>query len=339
MRARRLICLIAAAAVCGGGFAPQAGAVTLRGAGSTLAAPIVSEWAGAFQTATGDFIQYSSLGSIEGLIKITDGLVDFGATDAPMSKAQTQGCTAASPNTCLTIPWALTATGVGYNLPGIGSGVKLNGSVLASIFRGAITNWDSSAIKKLNSSLKLPNLTITPVTQSVLDDTYTFTSFLTATNTKWASEYGVAGSFPVGVQESGNAAVAAKVKSTRGAIGYISGSYLLSSGVTTAQIENADDHFEYPNPNAISDAAAIVHRVPASGVSIVNPPKSQTYAYPISAFSYAVVPRTPLQNAATLKTWLTFCVTTGQSFGFTIDFVRIPKVVQDAAEAEIAKIS
>ncbi|MGO9898308.1 MAG: phosphate ABC transporter substrate-binding protein PstS [Solirubrobacteraceae bacterium] len=339
MRARRFIYMIAAAGISAVGFAPTATAVTLRGAGSTLAAPIVSEWAGAFQTATGNFIQYSSAGSLQGLIEVTDGLVDFGASDAPLTTAQTQGCTAAAPNTCLTIPWALSATGVGYNVPGIGSGLKLNGSVLAEIYRGAITRWNNSAIKKLNAKLQLPDLTITPVTQSALDDTYAFTSFLTSTSATWASEYGIAGDFPVGIRESGNAAVAAKVKSTSGAIGYVSGSYLLTAGITTAQIENAAGHFEYPNPNAIENAAAIVHRVPASGVSIVNPPKSQTIAYPISAFSYAIVPRNPIQNASTLKAWLTFCVTTGQSFGFTIDFVRIPKVVQDAAEAEIAKIS
>jgi phosphate transport system substrate-binding protein len=319
--------------------APGATAAPLRGAGSTLVAPIVSEWAAAFQTATGNEIQYSSLGSDTGVIEVTDGIVDFGASDAPLTAEQQSACTTAAPKSCLTIPWALSAVGIGYNVPGIGSGLKLNGSVLAAIYRGAITNWDNAAIRELNQTLKLPKLAIAPITQSGFDGTYMFTSFLSAVSSEWASRYGVTGDFPVGIKAGGNAAVATKVKDTKGAIGYMSGSYLLSSGITTAQIENAAGHFEYPNPNAIADAAATVSRVPATGISIVDPPKSQTIAYPISGFSYAIVPKSPPQNAPELKTWLSFCVTTGRSFGFTLDFVRIPKLVQYAAEARIAEIS
>ncbi len=343
MYARRLFCLLAASVgTSAAALTPGvATAAPLKGAGSTLVAPIVSEWAAAFQTATGDQIQYSSLGSDTGVIEVTDGIVDFGASDAPLTTEQQSACTTAAPKSCLTIPWALSAVGVGYNVPGIGSGLELDGSVLAAIYRGAITNWDDAAIRQLNPTLKLPKLAITPITQSGFDGTYTFTSFLSAVSSEWASTYGVTGEFPVGIKTSGNAAVAAKVQDTKGAIGYISGSYLLSSGIPTARIENAAGHFEYPNPNAIADAAAIVSRVPASGsgISIVDPPKSQTIAYPISGFSYAIVPKDPQQNAPELKAWLSFCVTTGRSFGFTLDFVRIPKLVQYAAEARIAEIS
>ena len=147
------------------------------------------------------------------------------------------------------------------------------------------------------------------------------------------------GGLPGRSGESGNASAAAKVKTTSGAIGYISGSYLLSAGIATAQIRNAAGRFEYPNPNAIEAAAATVRHVPSGGISIINPPKSQRTAYPISGFSYAIVPRRPIGNVSALKAWLTFCVTIGRTFGFTIDFVRIPAVVQAAARADIAKIS
>jgi len=340
---KRLICLaVVALGASATGVTASAMATTLKGAGSTLVAPLEGEWAGAFATSTGNSVQYNALGSGPGITDITDGLVDFGASDAPMTSTQAGQCTSKAPGTCLTIPWALSATGIGYNIPGIGYGLKLNGTVLAGIYSGAITDWNNSAIKKLNKGLKLPNLAISPVFRSGgSGDTYAFTNFLSAVNSSWANHYGYATTinFPAGSSASGNSGVAAKVKSTPGAIGYISGSYLISAHITTATVENADHKFEYPNPNAIKSAAATVHSVPAGGVSIVNPPKSQKIAYPISTFTYAIVPQSPLANAAPLRQWLTFCVTTGREFGFTLDFVPIPKVVETAALADIAKIS
>ncbi|MGO9899267.1 MAG: phosphate ABC transporter substrate-binding protein PstS [Solirubrobacteraceae bacterium] len=318
-------------------------ATTLKGAGSTLVAPLVSEWAGAFASATGNSVQYAAVGSGPGITDITNGQVDFGASDAPLTiPTQTNACTVAAPGTCLVIPWALSATGIGYNIPGIGNGLKLDGDVLAGIYSGSITNWDNTAIKNLNKGVHLPNLAISPVWRSGgSGDTYAFTNFLSQVNTSWKNTYGFATTinFPVGSQASGNAGVAAKVKATPGAIGYISGSYLISAGITTSEIENADHKFEYPNPNSIKNAAATVAGIGSDGVSIVNPRKSQKIAYPISTFTYAIVPRNPPQNAALLKQWLQFCVTTGREYGFTLDFVPIPKVVEQAALADIAQIS
>ncbi len=343
MHLKRLICVAAVAfgTSAATGITASAMAGTLQGAGSTLVAPLESEWAAAFQAATGNTVHYSAVGSGSGITDIQGNLVDFGASDAPMTATQAAGCTKTAPNSCITIPWALSATGIGYNIPGIGNGLKLDGTVLAGIYSGAITNWNNSAITSLNKGLRIPSLSIVPVWRSGgSGDTYAFTNFLSQVNSSWAKTYGFATSinFPVGAQASGNAGVATKVKSTPGAIGYISGSYLISAGVATAEVENADHRFEYPNPNSISNAAATVHSVPAAGVSIVNPPKSQKIAYPISTFTYAIVPQNPPQ-ADLLKQYLTYCVTIGRSFGFTLDFVAIPKVVENAARADINQIS
>ncbi len=339
---KRLICVAAVAfgTSAATGITASAMAGTLQGAGSTLVAPLESEWAAAFQNATGNTVHYAAVGSGSGITDISSGLVDFGASDAPLTATQAAGCTKTAPNSCITIPWALSATGIGYNIPSVGNGLKLNGNVLAEIYSGAITNWDNSAITALNKGVRLPSLAIVPVWRSGgSGDTYAFTNFLSQVNAAWAKTYGYATSinFPVGAQASGNAGVASKVLSTPGAIGYISGSYLISAGVHTAQVENAARKFEFPNPNSIANAAATVHSVPAAGVSIVNPPKSQKIAYPISTFTYAIVPSNPPQ-AQLLKQFLTFDVTTGRSYGFTLDFVAIPKVVENAAIAAINQI-
>lgn len=343
MHFKRLICVaVVALGASATGVTASAMATTLKGSGSTLVAPLLSEWAGAFASATGDSVQYGAVGSGTGITDITDGIGDFGASDAPLTQEQESACTVAARGTCLVIPWALSATGIGYNIPGIGSGLKLDGNVLAGIYSGSITNWDVAAIKDLNKGVHLPNLAISPVWRSGgSGDTYAFTNFLSQVNSSWKNTYGFATTinFPVGSQASGNSGVAVKVKATPGAIGYISGSYLISAGIPTAEIENADHKFEYPNPNSIKNAAATVTGLGSDGVSIVNPRKSQKIAYPISTFTYAIVPRNPPQNAALLTAWLRFCVTTGREFGFTLDFVAIPKVVEQAALAEIAQIA
>ncbi len=343
MHLKRLICVAAAAFGVGAtGMTASAMAGTLNGTGSSLVAPLAREWAAAFQNQTGNTVNYNSTSSGTGITSISDGLVDFGASDAPMTATQAEGCTTGAPGSCLTIPWALSATGIGYNIPGVGTGLKLSAAVLAGIYSGAITNWNSSAIVKLNKGVRLPSLAITPVVRSGgSGDTYAFTNFLSAANSDWARAYSYGTNWPVqniGVAKSGNSGVASEVKSVSGAIGYISGSYLISASITTAKVENAAGNFEYPNPNSISNAAATVRGVPSAGVSIVYPSRSQKIAYPISTFTYAIVPQAP-KNAPLLKTWLSWCVTKGRSYGFTLDFVAIPKVVENAAIADINRIS
>ena len=58
---------------------------------------------------------------------------------------------------CVQIPWALTATGVAYNVPGVKHDkLHLSGPVIAEIYLGKITKWNNPKIKKLNPKLHLP---------------------------------------------------------------------------------------------------------------------------------------------------------------------------------------
>ena len=104
---------------------------TLNGAGSTLVAPLEAEWASAFNSKTGNTVNYNPVGSGTGIADISAGTVDFGASDAPLSPTQAAGC-----HSCIQIPWALSATGVGYNVPGAGRKLHLTGSLLAQIYLG-----------------------------------------------------------------------------------------------------------------------------------------------------------------------------------------------------------
>ena len=328
MLGKRLICLVGAALATSAAGATAATAATLNGAGSTLIAPLESQWAGNWG---GGSVLYGAVGSGTGLKDIASNSVDFGASDAPLS-ASTTVCGA-----CVQIPWALTATAVGFHINGMRK-LNLSGPVIAQIFLGQITNWSDPRIKRLNKGISLPNLAITPVHRSDSSgDTYAFTNFLSSASSAWRGAVGTGTlvGFPTTNAGKGNSGVAGVVSSTNGAIGYISASYLISQGIPAAAIQNQKGKFEYPNLNNIEAAAQTVKHVPGNNeLHIVNPPKSAAIAYPISTFTYVIVRHDAAQKAL-LKSFIGYALTTGQRFGPALDFARIPTVVLRAAQAAL----
>jgi phosphate transport system substrate-binding protein len=325
----------------GSGFAAgSAAAATLTGSGSTLLAPLATVWVSHFAAASkGNTVTYAPNGSGGGIADVGSGRVDFGATDAPLTFANGVQC-----NGCVLIPWALTATGIGYNIGGFGEGLKLTGTVLAEIYLGKITNWDSPQISSLNKGRRLPNLKITPIFRSdTSGDSYAFSGFLAAVSPSWKARNGGATiSFPAsfGLGESGNGGVAGEISSLPGSIGYLSVSYLIGHRISVARIANADGNYEYPNLGNIAAAAAGVKRVPADNIlTIVNPSKAYPAAYPVSTFTYALVHTGGNADSGLLKQWLSYCVTTGRSDGVTLGFAVLPKVVQTAALKTINSLS
>jgi phosphate transport system substrate-binding protein len=336
----KLLGLTAAAiAVCGGtGLTSSALAAsgTLNGAGSTLVAPLEAEWASAFQNKTGNTVNYQAVGSGTGITDISQGLVDFGASDAPLNPTQAAGC-----HSCVQIPWALSATGVGYHIAGVGNKLKLTGSVLAKIYLGQITTWNNPAIKSLNKGVNLPNLKITPIFRSDgSGDTYAFTNYLSAVSPTWASKvnYATSVSFPAGVGQKGNSGVTAALEATNGGIAYIAVSYLIAHEIPAIAIKNNAGNYEYPNLHNIESAAQTVTHVPAgNALHIVDPPKSAKIAYPISTFTYVIVPQGAKQ-AGLLKQFINYDLTTGQHFGAALDFAPIPKIVLTAAKQAVGSL-
>jgi phosphate transport system substrate-binding protein len=308
----------------------------LTGAGSTLVAPLMANWIAAFEAHNQIPVKYGGGGSGQGISQITARTVDFGASDAPLTPEQAAAC-----NGCVQIPWALSATGVGFKIPGVKK-LNLSGKVLAQIYQGQITNWNDKKIKKLNPKAKLPNLTITPVFRSDgSGDTYAFVNFLGKTSPSWKREVGPPATtigFAHGVGAKGNSGVTNTVSHTPGAIGYISAYYLIASGLSAASVQNAAGNYELPNLANISAAAETVKSVPSSNaISIVNPPKRAKTAYPISTFTYAIVPHDAPQKAF-LQQFLTYNVTKGQKYGAALDFAPLPKVVLNAAKKAISSL-
>jgi phosphate transport system substrate-binding protein len=323
------IAVVAAIPCLWAGFAAEAGAAsgTLTGAGSTLVAPLMANWSQDFLNRYNIQVTYGAVGSGAGITQISARTVDFGASDAPLTSAQSASC-----NGCVQIPWALTATGIAFNVPGV-SRVNLSPVLLARIYLGQIATWNDPAIKKLNKGVALPNLKITPIFRSDgSGDTYAFTDLLSRVSTPWKSQVGnaTAVSFPAGVGGKGNDGVTALVSSTSGGIAYIGASYMIAHGLKAAALQNAAGKFEYPNLKNIAAAASVVKSVPTSNeMHIVNPPKRDKLAYPLSTFTYAIVP-THSPKLTGLTGFIYYAMTAGQKFGAALDFAPIPTVVLNA---------
>jgi len=327
VNARPLILAVALlAAGCGAGSG--GGGKTLVGAGSTLVAPLVAKWSFDYQRRAGVTVSYAAVGSGTGIAQIRS--VDYAASEAPLTSDQVAACKG-----CVQIPWALAATLVAYHVKGVPNRLKLSGPLLAGIYLGKVTHWNDPAIRRLNPGVRLPPTAITPVFRSDgSGDTYALSDYLSKVSTVWKRTRGVstAISFPTGAGGRGNAGVSAYLGRNDGAIGYLGISYVLGNHLDYALIENRAGKFPAPGVESIEAAAKA-----GNGVSITSPPASAPGAYPISTFSYAIVPKSS-SNADALRAFLTYAVTTGQKFGPALQFAPLPARVLAADRATISRI-
>ena len=332
--------LAAVVAGCGGsgdtGSAGGGKSTVLVGAGSTLVAPLVSQWSNEYAKKHGVTITYGAIGSGGGIAQITARTVDFGASDAPFSPDQADAC-----DGCLQIPWALAATLVSYHVNGAPAKLKLSGPVLADIYLGRITTWNDPQIAALNPGVKLPATKIIPVFRSDSSgDTYAFSDFLAKASPTWKAQKGVSTqvNFTTGTGGKGNDGVAAIVARSDGALGYLAVSYVSANHLDYALVRNAAGQFPVPGPASITAAANAVKSIPSdNAISLTNPPAAAPDAYPISTFTYALVPQTT-GKAATLRGFLTYAIGPGQKFGEQLQFAPLPSRVAEAGRRTIAKI-
>jgi len=311
---------------------------TLTGAGSTFVSPLVSLWSADYRSKTGTEIAYSPVGSGAGIAAITARQVDFGATDAPLSPDQLQAC-----NGCVQIPWALSATSIIYNLPGVPNNLRMTGQVLARIYLGQIKRWNDPAIRALNPKVRLPASDITPVYRSDNSGTtYNLTDYLSAVSPDWKNRIGrgVNANWPAGQGGRGSSGVAGIVSNTQGALGYVDVAFALKNRLKFMALRNASGAFTTPGLRGIVAAAATVKRVPATNeLHIVNPARGDRLAYPISTFTYVVLP-VRSGKAAELRKFVFYAVnpTQGQKLGPKLLFAPLPKVVLVAAEKTLRRV-
>jgi phosphate ABC transporter phosphate-binding protein len=328
---------------------PALEAAVLHGAGATFPAPFINATITHYtaNVQTNVQIDYPGGGSGAGISALTAKTVDFAGSDAPLTASQR----AAAPN-ALHIPETIGAITVAYNLPGVTTGLKLTGPIIADIYLGTLTKWNDPAIQDLNSGVTLPDQNIVTVHRSDSSGTTNwFTKYLTAVSSTWSSQVGSGTSvqWPSGTGASGNSGVAATVQSTPNAAGYIELAYALQNSITVATIQNPAGNWIAPSLASTTSAAEALTNLPTGdqdwgSVSLLNTAGAQ--AYPIVTPTYLlvykelnVVPGMDQNKATQLVQFLWYIVHDGQSLASNLEYATLPSNVVQVDEASINSIT
>ena len=317
------------------------GSTTISGAGSTFAAPVYEQWASAQSGLT---VNYQSVGSGAGITAIESKTVDFGASDPPLKPADEEAI-AKNGSPAVQIPMFLGAITVSYNLPGVATGLKLEGKTVANIFLGKITTWNAPEIKALNPGVNLPSTAITVIHRSDSSGTTSgFTSFLSEVDPEWKSKVGEGKTvqWPTGTGGKGNAGVAGAVQQTVGAVGYVEQAYALTHNFTVASVKNKAGKFVAPTLASTSASGEGV-TVPANlGIKVINSPAAS--AYPITSQTFIVVNKdlckagTPGGEPAAkgVVKFLDYGLGEGQSILSKADYAALPTAILAKSKEAVA---
>jgi phosphate transport system substrate-binding protein len=301
----------------------------LEGAGATFPYLMYTKWFSEYAGShSGVAIHYQPIGSGEGIRKVTAGVVDFGATDVPLTDIQL----ARARVRVIQVPVLMGAVVPIFNLPDVGD-LKFSGSVLADIYLGKITNWDDARIAKDNAGVRLPDRKIFVVHRADVSGTsYIFTDYLSKVSRAWLDGPGrsSAPSWPVGAGAMRNEGVAALVSKQPGAIGYVELTYALKNHISSGAVENRAGKWIRASIESIEQAAASNKEIPSDyRVSITN--GAAPDAYPISSFTWLLIPVHGRDEAKAklIKNLVSWIVTSGQSQAASLSYAPLPQPVAE----------
>lgn len=333
---RTLIKSVAAAAMAtlsmGSAFAAE-----ITGAGASFPYPIYVKWAEGYKAATGNSLNYQSIGSSGGIRQIKAKTVTFGATDAPLSGEELDK------DGMIQFPAIIGGTVPVLNLDGFKPGeLRVTGTVLADMFMGKIANWNDPKIAALNPGKKLPDQAITVVHRADgSGTTFNFTDYLTAVSKDWSASVGKGAAVkwpaPSSVGGKGNEGVAANVNRVKGSLGYVEYAYVKKNNMTFMQLQNADGKYVAPDDLTFASAAAGVDwmSVPGMGVSMVNAKGANSW--PISTASFILMYKQPTDKAASAEAikFFDWSFINGKKMAEELDYVALPDSLTTQIRAKV----
>jgi phosphate transport system substrate-binding protein len=301
---------------------------TVNGAGSTFAAPVYQQF-GSQLKGQGITVNYQPVGSGAGIAALAQGTAQFAGSDPALKPEDKSTLTKGDP---IQIPVFFGAITVSYNVPGLKSGLKLDGKTVADVFQGKVTKWNDPEIAGLNPGVKLPAGNITVVHRSDESGTTAgFTTFLSAYSPSWKSSVGSDKTvkWPTGTGAKGNDGVAAAIKQTQGSIGYVEQAYALANHFTYASIKNRAGSFVAPTLDSTS-AAGDGLKVPGDlGVSTIDAPGSS--AYPIASQTFVDTYKDPCKSlgmkeadAKAMVGFIDFVLGKGQGELAQLEYAKLP---------------
>ncbi len=320
--------------------AVNADTITLNASGATFPAPIYGRWFAEYNKVNSNVrINYQSVGSGQGIKSFTDGLTDFGASDAAMTDAEIAKVTTGG---VVLLPMTAGSIVLSYNLPGVADSIKLPRDVYPAIFLGDITKWNDPKIAAANPGVTLPDM---PITVAYRADgsgtTYNFTNHLSAISADFKTKVGGGKlvKFPVGVGGKGNEGVAALIKQTPGTIGYVEYGYAQQIKLPMATLQNQAGKFVAPTPESGSASLAAV-TLPDNLRAFVTDPAGDT-SYPIVTFTWWLC-HTDYSSkpgvADAIKGLAAWCLTDGQKLAPELGYLPLPDSVVTKVQAAVAQI-
>ena len=334
--------LVAALAI--GGAVWAQGALSINGAGATFPYPMYSKWFDEYHKKNANLqINYQSIGSGGGIKQVTEGTVDFGATDGPMNDEQLKAYQDKHGSGILHFPTVLGAVVPTYNIPGVTVDLNFTPEALAGIFLGKITKWNDPAIAGANKGVKLPAEDIVVVHRADgSGTTYCWTDYLSKISDEWRTKVGKGTSvnWPVGLGGKGNEGVTGTVKNTPNSIGYVELIYAESNKIPYGSVKNSSGAFVKASLAAVSAAAAGAAKDMPDDfrVSITNAPGNASY--PISTFTWLLVPQkfSDASKRDAIKGFIKWALTDGQGYTEALSYAKLPREVVAKETKAIDKI-
>jgi phosphate transport system substrate-binding protein len=319
------------------------GQTSLVGAGATFPYPIYSRWISEYQKLHPQIeINYEPIGSGEGILEVTKGTVDFGASDAPMNDAQRAEYRRKHGMEILHFPTVLGADVPTYNIPGTATGLQFMPAALAGIFLGKITKWNDPLLSAANPDAHLPDHDIVVVFRGDgSGTTYIWTDYLAKVSDEWKQKVGVGTSvnWPVGAGAMGNAGVANRVNETPYSIGYVELAYAVDKKLSYGAVKNQAGKFVKADIGSVTAAAETIRTMPDDfRISITNAPGE--HAYPISSFTWLLIPEkfSDRGKSKAMKDFLQWILTDGQELTTGHQYAPLPKEVVSKEQQALAKV-
>ena len=314
------------------GFAANAHAADVTGAGASFIYPVMSKWSADYAKASGKQVNYQSIGSGGGIAQIKAGTVDFGSSDAPLKPEELAKFGLAQ------FPSVIGGVVPVINVPGVPSGaLKLDGDLLADIFLGKVKAWNDPRIVALNGGVQLPSKKITVVHRSDgSGTTFNFVNYLSKVSGDWKAKVGEGTSvkWPTGIGGKGNEGVAAYVKQINGGIGYVELSYALQNKMAYARLKNAAGNYVLPSDETFSAAAASADWAEARDFYLVMTNAPGENSWPITATNFILMYKQP-KNAASARQareFFQWVYANGDAQAKALDYVPLPDALVQQIE-------
>ena len=318
--------------------------LSITGAGATFPYPIYSKWFDEYQKKNPSIeINYQSIGSGGGIRQVTEGTVDFGASDGPMNDEQLKAFQDKHGFGILHFPTVLGADVPTYNIPGVSAALNFTPEALAGIFLGKITKWNDPAIAAPNKGVDLPNSDIVVVHRSEgSGTTYIWTDYLSKVSEEWKNKVGKGASvnWPVGLGGKGNEGVTGQIKNAPNSIGYVELIYAVSNKIPYGNVKNSSGVFVKADLASVSAAAAAAAKTMPDDFRVsITDPAGKT-AYPIASFTWLLIPEKFTDSAKrdAIKGFVKWMLKDGQNYTEELSYAKLPKEVIAKEEKALAKV-